>query len=66
MGTGPPVPLPAKLMVAFNVTCSFTNELGPGEEVSVTVVVPAPTDCASVLAQDEGEVQPEKFESPPV
>jgi hypothetical protein len=53
-------------MVAFNVTCSFTNELGPGEEVSVTVVVPAPTDCASVLAQDEGEVQPEKFESPPV
>jgi short-subunit dehydrogenase len=53
-------------MVAFKVTDSLTNELGPGDEVRVTAVTPAPTDCASTLAQDEGETQPEKFESPPV
>lgn len=53
-------------MIAFNVTNSFTNELGPGEDVSVTVVVAAPTDWGYETAQEAGETQLEKFESPPV
>jgi hypothetical protein len=53
-------------MVAFKATDSFTNELGPGEDVRVTDVVAAPTDWGYEAEQEEGEAQAEKFASPPI
>ena len=53
-------PLLVKLMVAFNVTVSFTNEV-LGDDVRVIVVPPAPTTWASAVAP---EALPVKLVSP--